>query len=126
MEELRALLPTKGNGRRGLYAGAPGSGPEGKTCHDCAFLRYTGNIKKHPKCGKTKYTHGDATTIQTRTPACHQFLEAACPCGQHPEWERRGDGRAITDPMEWYNDKTYRAGEGLPPCVAALPPADPA
>jgi hypothetical protein len=70
MEELRASMPVS---RKGLYAAAPGTGPDGKTCHDCAFLRYTGNVKKHPKCGKVNYTHGDATTILTRTPACKHF-----------------------------------------------------
>lgn len=55
------------------YAAEPGTGPAGKTCHDCAHLCYTGNVKRYPKCGKTAYTHGDATTIKTRTPACSLF-----------------------------------------------------
>lgn len=75
MEDLRARMPVKGTKRRGLYAAPPGTGPEGKTCGDCAFLRYTGNIKRHPKCGKTKYTHGDATTILTRSPSCMHFKQ---------------------------------------------------
>lgn len=75
-DELRALLPVKGIKSRGLYAGPAGTGPEGKTCHDCGWLRYSHHSKaKHPKCGKTKYTHGDATTIKTRTAACHHFKE---------------------------------------------------
>jgi len=68
MEELRAQLPW-----RGKYAAPPGTGPEGKTCHDCAYLIYTDYRKRHPKCGRTKYTHGDATTIKTRTAACRLF-----------------------------------------------------
>lgn len=117
------MLPTKGAKRQGLYAAPPGTGPAGKTCGDCAFLRYTGNIKKHPKCGATKYTHGDATTIKTRTPACRSFIEAGCPCGEHEGWWRRADTnsegmvRPITDPMEWYNPAEHRAGAGVPPCV---------
>lgn len=75
MEELRAKLPKKGEKQRGLYAAPPGGGPVGRTCHHCAFLTYTGNVKMHAKCGKTKYTHGDATTIKTRTPACVYFEE---------------------------------------------------
>jgi hypothetical protein len=60
------------------YAGMPGTGPEGRTCHSCAFKTYgaTGNRgPRYPKCGKTKWTHGDATTIKTSTPACHLYEE---------------------------------------------------
>lgn len=77
MDELRRVLPVVGEKRRGLYAGAPGSGPAGKTCHDCRHLRYMRPPTKHPKCGLTKYTHGDATTIRTRTPACKYFAADA-------------------------------------------------
>ena len=78
--DLRALLPVKGLTSRGLYAGVAGTGPVGKTCHDCAHLTYTGNggssgHKYFPKCGKTKYTSGDATTIKTSTAACQHFTE---------------------------------------------------
>jgi hypothetical protein len=75
MDELRSQAPTRGGKRRGLYAAPPGTGPADRTCHDCAFLTYTGNVSRHPKCGKTKYTHGDATTILTSTPACRLFEE---------------------------------------------------
>lgn len=75
MDELRAMLPTKG--ARGLYAAPPGTGPVGRTCHFCAHLLYTGSGTKHPKCGQAKYTRGDATTIRTSTPACRQFEERA-------------------------------------------------
>jgi len=74
MDELRAQLPW-----RGKYAAQPGTGPDGKTCHDCAFLRYTGGGHRYPKCGRTKYTHGDATTIKTRSPACRLFAAADVP-----------------------------------------------
>lgn len=82
MDELRARLPVKGvKAHRGLYAGVAGTGPDGKTCHDCGWLRYTDprGRAKHPKCGKTAYTHGDATTIRTFTPACHHFKPPATP-----------------------------------------------
>lgn len=77
MADLRALLPSRGKGKQGLYAAAPGTGPAGKTCQSCAHKIYTGGRKLHPKCGLTKYTHGDATTIRTRTPACHRYEERA-------------------------------------------------
>lgn len=78
LDELRALLPVKGGSkRRGLYAAAPGTGPAGKTCRSCAHKTYTGGRKWHPKCGLTKYTHGDATTIRTSTPACKHYQEPA-------------------------------------------------
>lgn len=76
MAELRAALPVRGKGRQGLYAAAPGSGPAGKTCRSCAHKTYTGGYKSYPKCGLTKYTHGDATTILTSTPACHRYEPA--------------------------------------------------
>jgi hypothetical protein len=75
MDELRAMMPTQK--KRGLYAAPPGTGPVGRTCHFCAFLTYSGHNTKHPKCGKTNYTHGDATTIRTSTPACRLFEERA-------------------------------------------------
>jgi len=76
-DELRALLPVKGIRSRGLYAGVAGTGPVGKTCHDCGWLTYTGQRirSQHPKCGKTAYTHGSATTIRTSTAACQHFTE---------------------------------------------------
>ena len=78
MEALRALLPVRGAKRRGLYAAAPGTGPAGRTCHSCAHLRYSHHTQaKHPKCGLTAYTHGDATTIRTSMPACHRYEESA-------------------------------------------------
>lgn len=71
MEELRQLV---GN-QQGRYAGTPGRGPAGKTCRTCAWKTYGAAHKsKHPKCGKANWTHGDATTIRTSTPAC-QFYE---------------------------------------------------
>ena len=76
MDALRRLLPVVGPQRRGLYAGPAGTGPEGKTCRSCTHKTYTGNGPKfYPKCGLTHYTHGDATTIRTSTPACHHYQE---------------------------------------------------
>ena len=76
MEELRAMAPVQQ--KRGLYAAPAGTGPAGRTCHSCAFLTYTDpqGRAKHPKCVKTKHTHGDATTIRTSTAACRYYEEA--------------------------------------------------
>lgn len=78
-EEMRkrvaAQLTSRGTKRR--YAGEPGAGPVGMTCHECGWLTYTGKARPitYPKCGKTAYTSGDATTIRTRTAACEHFAE---------------------------------------------------
>lgn len=71
-DEMRARVHADWSKR---YAAEPGTGPVGMTCHDCTHLRHTGqaNPSKYPKCGLTRYTHGDATTIKTRTPACSKF-----------------------------------------------------
>jgi hypothetical protein len=72
MDDLYALAGRQGkNAQR--YAGIPGTGPAGTTCKRCAHLRYTGSAKRFPKCGKTKYTHGDATTIRTSSPSCSLY-----------------------------------------------------
>lgn len=69
MDELRA----KAGRMNARYAEEPGTGPQGETCKTCAHLRYTGHAKHYPKCGKTKYTHGDATTIKTSSRACRLY-----------------------------------------------------
>ena len=70
IEELRAQLTW-----RGRYAAEPGTGPAGRTCRSCAFLKFMAGAGRYPKCGKTQYTHGDKTSIKTRTPACRLFEE---------------------------------------------------
>lgn len=73
----RAAIP-------GLYYGTPGRGPVGTTCQSCVFKTYTGG--DHAKCGLANYTHGDKTTIRTRTPSCQYYqppdmapvIDAAC------------------------------------------------
>ena len=69
LDELRARLGTQGT----RYADMPGTGPAGTTCKSCAFLAYTGNVKRYPKCGRTSFTHGDATTIKTSSPSCRLY-----------------------------------------------------
>jgi hypothetical protein len=55
------------------YAGAPGSGPRGKTCRQCAQYVITGRAKKHRKCGLINWTNGAATDIKAKTPACNHY-----------------------------------------------------
>lgn len=76
MDELRAKIGV-GQWWHRRYAAEPGTGPAGKTCRDCAFLKNTGNsgMKSHYKCGQTDYTSGDATTIKVRSPACGFFRQ---------------------------------------------------
>lgn len=71
MDELRARIGKQG----ARYAEMPGTGPTGTTCKTCAALTYTGNQRKHPKCGRTAFTHGDATSILTSSPSCLLYAE---------------------------------------------------
>ena len=65
--------PTVKNG----YAAPPGTGPEDKTCRDCAHKRRLGNYggKSFLKCvlREATWTHGEGTDILARTPACSKF-----------------------------------------------------
>lgn len=65
--------PTVKNG----YAAPPGTGPEGKTCKDCAHKQRLGNYggKSFLKCAlrKATWTHGEGTDILARSPACSKF-----------------------------------------------------
>jgi len=73
LEELRQLMPVVGGKRRGLYAATPGTGPAGETCGSCKHWVSPAGRKRHPKCGLTNYTHGDATTIRLSSPACSKW-----------------------------------------------------
>ena len=55
------------------YADLPGSGPDGKRCKDCAHCSGHGYRKTFYKCLLLKPTHGSATDIRVRTPACAKF-----------------------------------------------------
>lgn len=59
------------------YAAMPGTGPEGKTCRDCAhYARVgTGSGKVFPKCrlARAKWTCGRGSDILARAPACKLF-----------------------------------------------------
>lgn len=69
-----ARKPTVKNG----YAAPPGTGPEGKTCKDCAHKQRLGNYggKSFLKCElrRATWTHGEGTDILARSPACSKFV----------------------------------------------------
>lgn len=59
------------------YAYHPGSGPQGETCSTCAFIARLGRYRKCKKYREFKrWTHGPATDILARSPAC-KYWQAA-------------------------------------------------
>ena len=62
---------------RGHYM-KPGTGPEGKTCADCAHIFRNELAKTYLKCGKARaiWTGGRASDIRAKDAACSGF-EAA-------------------------------------------------
>ena len=63
---------------KGLYAGVPGQGPEGKECRHCAHRRHIDLSQKViSKCGlmERNWTGGKGTDIQATAPACEHFKE---------------------------------------------------
>jgi hypothetical protein len=72
-----ARKPTVKNG----YAAPPGTGPEGKTCRDCAHKLRLGNFggKSFLKCDlrRATWTGGEGTDILARSPACSKFSDRA-------------------------------------------------
>lgn len=60
---------------KGLFAGQPGKGPEGKQCRHCAHICKIQMSKTYNKCGlmKRHWTGGKATDIQSTAPACEHF-----------------------------------------------------
>lgn len=57
------------------HAGRPGAGPDGETCGTCKHRYRHVMSKTYQKCNLTKWTHGSATDIRARDPAC-QYWEA--------------------------------------------------
>ena len=61
------------------YAAQPGTGPDGKTCRDCAHKVTCGNHggKSFIKCElrRATWTNGEGTDILARSPACSKFVE---------------------------------------------------
>lgn len=64
------VLPPKG-----MYAGQPGKGPEGKKCRDCEHFARMRMSKTYFKCQRMErfWTNGKATDIQATAPACEWF-----------------------------------------------------
>lgn len=83
----------------------PGSGPEGQCCGTCLHFRRTGNSEgrgqKHFKCFKVRHlwTHGPATDIRFRWPACSQWESAQFAGLVPPGWPKDSletpEGRGI-------------------------------
>lgn len=58
------------------WAAVDGKGPEGETCGSCAHLfRRGGCAKTYIKCGARPMTHGSATDIRVKDPACVAWKE---------------------------------------------------
>jgi len=52
------------------YRAPPGSGPEGETCRTCAYIKVNQQSRRYYKCGLVPMTHGPATDIRLKSPAC--------------------------------------------------------
>ncbi len=62
--------------KRGLYAAAPGTGPEGETCGSCKHIM---RMKRYRKCRLVRalWTGGLGTDIKARSAACTKWEAAA-------------------------------------------------
>jgi hypothetical protein len=60
---------------KGLFAGQPGRGPEGKQCRHCEHICRVEMAKVYRKCGlmRKHWTGGKASDIQATAPACQYF-----------------------------------------------------
>ncbi len=60
---------------KGMYAGQPGKGPEGKKCRDCKHCARIRLSKTYTKCRRMErfWTGGKATDIQATAPACEWY-----------------------------------------------------
>ncbi len=74
--QAASFLPKVGRGRsiRKGFAAMPGTGPDGETCGSCAHCYFVQpNVKRFYKCRLTKLTHGAASDIKKRSPACARW-----------------------------------------------------
>jgi hypothetical protein len=57
------------------YAGIPGTGPQGKTCKDCAHYYLQKMANTYRKCYLTRknWTGGRGSDIKASAPACSYF-----------------------------------------------------
>ncbi len=62
---------------KGLYAGVPGQGPQGKECRHCQHRIVAEYSRRFSKCWLMNeyWTHGTKTDIQATAPACEKFKE---------------------------------------------------
>lgn len=62
---------------KGLYAGVPGQGPEGKQCRHCHWRDQHEYARVVSKCWlmHSHWTNGAKTDIQATAPACECFKE---------------------------------------------------
>jgi hypothetical protein len=62
---------------KGLYAGVPGQGPEGKQCRHCHWRDRHEYSHAISKCWlmQSHWTNGAKTDIQATAPACEHFKE---------------------------------------------------
>jgi hypothetical protein len=63
---------------KGLYAAAPGTGPDGETCGSCAHIAHVRFANVYRKCGlmRVKWTGGGGTDIKARSAACSKWEPA--------------------------------------------------
>lgn len=62
--------------KKGLYAGIPGTGPDGETCRSCAHKSYAGGCAgAYLKCSlmRAQWTRGGGTDIKAGTAACSRW-----------------------------------------------------
>lgn len=55
------------------HAAPPGSGPEGETCRSCRHLVRRELAKTYFKCALRRRTHGRATDVRAKDPACARW-----------------------------------------------------
>lgn len=62
---------------KGLYAGVPGKGPQGKECRHCRYRERHEYSRAVSKCWlmRAHWTNGTKTDIQATAPACECFQE---------------------------------------------------
>lgn len=61
--------------KKGLYADAPGTGPDGETCKSCRHIYRKHMGKTYLKCELTRawWTGGGGTDIKAGSPACSKW-----------------------------------------------------
>lgn len=79
---VAALERVRRSPRKRGHAGFPGGGPRGETCGSCEHIVRTGTCRRtYFKCALIKWTHGAATDIRKRDPACGRWEQ---PEGENP------------------------------------------